>query len=323
MLPVARVRGRESRRLPLELPAELLCKVVGAAGRTLVCRQLSKELSLVAASQAVSLRFIPSFAQADGEVIPLPSTVVRAVVTWCRALEELSLADAACADDALVSWLLKAAPSLCRLDVSSRKSALTTQSLQLLRAAGPLEWAAAGCWRMHAPNPSLTPYEVLSIQVWALRYDDGTDDGIASCFRFASPANRSSTGPVGRFGRMIRSFYGCMLRSPTSTIAYDPRPPSITAVGQDDVTTFVVSFELTGVKACSPKHECESWLEAIGMESSDPGTNPTPIRCFTWGLIRQRGGEYDGCWMTEAVSPCHRLRFQQALEQPGISATVI
>ena len=165
MLPVARVRGRESRRLPLELPAELLCKVVGAAGRTLVCRQLSKELSLVAASQAVSLRFIPSFAQADGEVIPLPSTVVRAVVTWCRALEELSLADAACADDALVSWLLKAAPSLCRLDVSSRKSALTTQSLQLLRAAGPLEWAAAGCWRMHAPNPSLTPYEVLSIQV--------------------------------------------------------------------------------------------------------------------------------------------------------------
>ena len=54
-----------------------------------------------------------------------------------------------------------------------------------------------------APRPELSPEEVIRIQLEALRHNDEQDRGIEVAFRFASPANRASTGPLPRFIRMI------------------------------------------------------------------------------------------------------------------------
>ena len=54
------------------------------------------------------------------------------------------------------------------------------------------------------PRPGLSPGEVIRIQLEALRHNDEQDRGIEVAFRFASPANRETTGPLPRFIRMIR-----------------------------------------------------------------------------------------------------------------------
>ena len=54
------------------------------------------------------------------------------------------------------------------------------------------------------PRPGLLPGEVIRIQLEALRHNDERDRGIEVAFRFASPANRQSTGPLPRFVRMIK-----------------------------------------------------------------------------------------------------------------------
>ena len=62
------------------------------------------------------------------------------------------------------------------------------------------------------PRPELSPGEVVRIQLEALRHNDDRDRGIEVAFRFASPANRASTGPLPRFIRMIeRGPYALML----------------------------------------------------------------------------------------------------------------
>jgi hypothetical protein len=55
------------------------------------------------------------------------------------------------------------------------------------------------------PGPELTPEEVVRAQLEALRRNDASDRGIATCFRFASPQNKSQTGPLPRFAQMVRT----------------------------------------------------------------------------------------------------------------------
>ncbi len=66
------------------------------------------------------------------------------------------------------------------------------------------------------PDPSLTPEQVVGLQLEALRRNDDPypDAGIATAFAFAfaSEANRSVTGPVARFTAMLKnSLYRPML----------------------------------------------------------------------------------------------------------------
>jgi len=64
------------------------------------------------------------------------------------------------------------------------------------------------------PDPSLTPEQVVGLQLEALRRNDDPypDAGIATAFAFASEANRSATGPVARFTAMLKnSLYRPML----------------------------------------------------------------------------------------------------------------
>ncbi len=64
------------------------------------------------------------------------------------------------------------------------------------------------------PDPSLSPEDVLSIQIEALRHNDTPyeDRGIEVTFNFASPTNKRVTGPLERFKAMVRGpVYGPMI----------------------------------------------------------------------------------------------------------------
>lgn len=124
-----------------------------------------------------------------------------------------------------------------------------------------------GCNPYHdrQPNPSLAPEDVISIQLGAMKYNDlpHADAGVEICFRFASPANRLFTGPVGRFIRMMHNpLYGVMLN-------YD--------------SIQFIPANVQGTK----------WRLLITKQ----GEGST----FMWSLSLQTAAPYAGCWMTDNV----------------------
>src|SRR5690242_7313142 len=73
-----------------------------------------------------------------------------------------------------------------------------------------------------APNPSLTPEQVVQLQIDALRHNDTPirDAGIERSFRFASPSNKSATGPLAHFTEIVRSpAYSPLLNSTAASVA--------------------------------------------------------------------------------------------------------
>jgi hypothetical protein len=116
-----------------------------------------------------------------------------------------------------------------------------------------------------SPSPELEPSEVVQIQIEALRDNDEADNGIAVAFRFASPRNKASTGPLLRFIRMIKEGpYRLMLEFEHAS--YMP--------------TLV-----EGVHAVQR-------VTLVGRQE---------IRSYDFLLQRQAGPPCEGCWMTEAV----------------------
>ena len=61
-----------------------------------------------------------------------------------------------------------------------------------------------------APNKKLLPYDVVKIQLEALKNNNENDDGIKQTWVFAHPENKKSTGPYARFRIMI---YGDQYRT--------------------------------------------------------------------------------------------------------------
>ena len=95
-----------------------------------------------------------------------------------------------------------------------------------------------------APDPTLSPAEVIRIQLEALRNNDEQDRGIAVAFRFASPANRANTGPLARFIPMIKQGpYALMLDfrdaiyGPVETVA-DRARQRVTLTGTRETMTY-------------------------------------------------------------------------------------
>ena len=89
---------------------------------------------------------------------------------------------------------------------------------QLLRVTVLLVVLAAPVGATHLPqtepDPSLSPQDVVSIQIEALRNNDTPyeDRGIEVTFNFASPTNKRMTGPLERFKVMVRNpIYGPMI----------------------------------------------------------------------------------------------------------------
>lgn len=118
------------------------------------------------------------------------------------------------------------------------------------------------------PSPDLSAADVIRIQVEALQRNDDPypDAGIEAAFRFASPENRRATGPVERFGQMVKGpVYGDMLGFARAEYG---------------------DLRIDGDEAA----------QRVTLVQSD-GRRTT----YVFGLSRQRGGDCDGCWMTDAV----------------------
>ncbi len=118
------------------------------------------------------------------------------------------------------------------------------------------------------PDPKFTPADVVRIQLQALQANDTPhkDAGIEVAFRFASPANKSTTGPLPRFINLVNSSpYRAMLNHRKAHF------------GQ---------IEIEGNKAVQPVILVTPNGERAG---------------YLFSLTRQLTGRYASCWMTDAV----------------------
>lgn len=127
--------------------------------------------------------------------------------------------------------------------------------------------AAADTTTMPKPDPALSPAAVVQLQLAALARVDQPerDAGFAVVFGFASPGNRSQTGPLKRFTGLIRESYPAMLNHRSTTLA--------PLVLQGDIA-------LQGVEL----------IDRIGV-----------LHRYVFQLSKQADGEYKDCWMTDSV----------------------
>lgn len=115
------------------------------------------------------------------------------------------------------------------------------------------------------PTPELAPEHVVRIQLNALRHNDARNRGIEVAFRFASPNNKLSTGPLPRFISMIQQGpYSLMLAY--ENVAYHP------------------------VEVVEDRARQRVTLLGSGL-----------VVDYEFYLSRQAQGVCPGCWMTDAV----------------------
>lgn len=120
------------------------------------------------------------------------------------------------------------------------------------------------------PSPDLEPEKVVRLITEALSHNDepAPDAGIKLTFRFASPGNKEATGPIERFIPLVKGEpYGIMIGAAAVDLG--------------------------------PSREGGDVYEQVVHVVSPEGRE----QMFLFRLSRQRGGEYDGCWMTEGVIP--------------------
>lgn len=121
------------------------------------------------------------------------------------------------------------------------------------------------------PDPKYTPTEVVRIQMAAFQYNDGQDRGIEVAFRFASPANKRTTGPLPSFTRLFK------------TTEYRPMLNHM-SVDYDDIV-------IRGRRA----------RQRIIL------TGPNNVEAaYVFFLSYQINRSCGGCWMTDAVVPERR-----------------
>ncbi len=119
------------------------------------------------------------------------------------------------------------------------------------------------------PDPSLSPRDVVSIQIEALQRNDTPyeDRGIEVTFNFASPTNKRVTGPLERFKAMVRSpVYGPMI---------DHR-----------------SAEYQNIRVEGEVAQVDVIL--LSKDGQYLG--------YRFRLSRQHDNRYEGSWMTDSVS---------------------
>ena len=118
------------------------------------------------------------------------------------------------------------------------------------------------------PSPDLSPQDAIRIQVEALQQNDTPrpDAGIEAAFRFASPGNRQATGPLDRFAAMVKGpVYSAML-------GFESAEYGELRIDGDRAAQRVVLVQPDGRRVA-----------------------------YVFGLSKQQGSTYDGCWMTDSV----------------------
>ena len=143
---------------------------------------------------------------------------------------------------------------------------------QLLRVTALLVVLAAPVVADHLPrtepDPSLSPQDVVSIQIEALRNNDTPYEnrGIEVTFNFASPTNKRMTGPIERFELMVRNpIYGPMINHRTAK--YE---------------NLMIEGEIAQLDVILTSKDGEY----LG---------------YRFTLSRQHDNRYEGSWMTDAV----------------------
>lgn len=118
------------------------------------------------------------------------------------------------------------------------------------------------------PSPSLTPEQVVRIQLDALRDNDRPtpNAGITVAYRFASPGNRAFTGPLPRFARLVNS--------PEYRVLLNHR------------SAYMGRIDLEGTRA-------HTRVALVGGDGE--------AAAFRWELSQQTAGPCTGCWMTDGV----------------------
>lgn len=120
------------------------------------------------------------------------------------------------------------------------------------------------------PRPDLSPEQVVQFQVTAFQRNDDpeTDAGIERAFRFASPSNKTSTGPIEKFAHIVRSpAYSPLLNNASSSIVGSD-------VEGDKAKVVIKVFAATGRQVT-----------------------------YVFILSKQSKGEFNNCWMTDGVMP--------------------
>lgn len=141
----------------------------------------------------------------------------------------------------------------------------------------------AKCWRLRAiigeadcthlpahPSPSFPPEAVVEAQLQALRANN-----VAAVFAFASPENKSKTGPVERFAAMLQhSHYKPLVRHTKAT-----------SLRRLQIST-TAYMELVEVVSCCPEKRASEPFLYVWVVSKQPETSAFP-----------------GSWMIDAVHP--------------------
>lgn len=143
-----------------------------------------------------------------------------------------------------------------------------------------------GCWRASRPCPGLSAEAVVELQCEALQSNDpDTDDGIQACFRFASPSNRQATGPVERFGTMIKGGYPDLITpQPHDAYVIIPIGPAMHPEdGEDSVPPMRVVVTFT----------TNRYIWELGWVADEPSVGA--------GSVGGSDGDGGRCWMTNSV----------------------
>jgi hypothetical protein len=139
-----------------------------------------------------------------------------------------------------------------------------------------------GADRVVMPDPTLSPEKVVETQLAGLADQNANGIGILQCFCFASPANRAATGPLDRFGAMVRQGEFACLTNPQATL-----------VGATRISGPLARLLVT----------------VVGQDQQ--------LRAFTFILSRQTAEPFKDCWMTEAVHPV-----SGSLQQPPAAPAI-
>lgn len=123
------------------------------------------------------------------------------------------------------------------------------------------------------PRPGLSPEQVVRIQIGALSTNSQRDEGIAVAFRFASPDNRTKTGPIARFASMIRS---------------------------DDYLPLLDSLSVEYGRTMT--RDGRSYTAILVTDRRGVSS------AFVWVLAKQQSGVFADCWMTDSVIPVGDLQ---------------
>lgn len=122
-------------------------------------------------------------------------------------------------------------------------------------------------WTYIKPDKTLSPQQVVHIQLQALQQNDRSDSGVITVFNFSSPNNRLHIGPINHFRVLVRD------------PAYQPMLNFKSYKKGQLVVSDDTAYQLVVIEGRDGRKEVYMFI-----------------------LSKQRRGAYKGCWMTEGIA---------------------